>query len=115
MSNEILVYGWDDTQDGEDRIFGINSNVATYARDAVSPDKLRVHLESFVSSMKDVLTAVPKAMGNYQIDQVSFTVQVSAKGTVCLLGMGGGAVGATGGIQITLKRRDDDSGDGENK
>ncbi len=109
MSNEILVFGWDDTQYGEDRIFGMKSNVATYARDAVSPDKLRAHLESFVSSMKDVLMAVPKAMGNYQIDQVSFTVQVSAQGTVCLLGMAGGEIGGTGGITITLKRKDDNS------
>jgi hypothetical protein len=105
MSNEILIFGWDDTQDTGDRVFGLNSNVATYARNAVSPEKLKTHLESFVSSMKDVLTAVPKTMGNYQIDQVSFTVQVSAQGTVCLLGMAGGVVGASGGITIILKHQ----------
>ena len=63
--------------------------------------------------MKDVLTAVPKAMGNYQINEVSFTVQVSAKGTVSLLGMGGGEVGGTGGITIKLIHRDGQNEDGE--
>jgi hypothetical protein len=107
MSNEILIFGLDDSQEGEDRTFGLKSTV-TYARDAVSSDNLKAHLESFISSMKDVLTVVPKTMGNYQIDQVSFTVQVSAQGKVYLLGMAGGEIGGTGGITITLKHKGDD-------
>jgi hypothetical protein len=114
MGNEILIFGLDDSDLGGDRVFGMKSN-ATYARDAVSANTLKNHLESFVASMKDVLTGVPKSMGNYQIDQVSFTVQVSAQGTVCLLGMAGGQVGGTGGITITLKRKDDDNEGDESK
>jgi hypothetical protein len=116
VSNEILVFGLDDDAQGGDRVFGMKSSVVTYARDAVSTDQLKSHLEAFVRSMKDVLTAVPKAMGNYQINEVSFTVQVSAKGTVSLLGMGGGEVGGTGGITIKLKHKDgqNEGGEGEN-
>jgi hypothetical protein len=115
MDNEILVFGLDDSDPAGDRIFGMKSNVAAYARGAVSANTLKIHLESFVASMKDVLTVVPKSMGNYQIDQVSFTVQVSARGTVCLLGMAGGQVGGAGGIAITLKRKDHDGEGDETK
>jgi hypothetical protein len=115
MSNEILVFGLDDDSQGGDRVFGMKSSVVTYARGAVSADQLKNHLEAFVASMKGILTAVPKAMGDYQIDEVSFTVQISAKGTVSLLGMGGGEMGGAGGITITLKRKggdsDEESGD----
>ena len=106
MSDEVLIFGLDDSELDDYRIFGIKSRDATYARDAVSASTLKSHLESFVSSMKDVLTAVPKAMGNYQVDEISFTVQVSAQGTVSLFGMAGAEIGGSGGITITLKHKE---------
>jgi hypothetical protein len=108
MSSEILIFGLDDsTAEGDDdRVFGLQK--MTFARNAVSTDKIKEHLEKFIGSMRDIITAVPRAMADYEVSEVTFTVQVSAKGSVSLLGMGGGEISGGGGIEIKLQRKSED-------
>lgn len=104
MSDEILVLGFDDSS-GKDRIFGVGRSQAKVARDKVSPEELKKRLDSFVSSMGDVVSGVPDKLADYQVNEISFTAEVSATGKVGLLGTGVDVTGG-GGITITLTRKD---------
>jgi hypothetical protein len=100
MSQAITVFGLDDSQD---RALGFNRAEARYARESVSAADLEARLRAFLDSMRGIIGSVPAALGEYAVDTIELKLEVSAKGTVSLLGSGG-ELGGTGGITLTLKR-----------
>jgi hypothetical protein len=101
MTETISVFGLDDP---DDRGFLFHRDDVRYTRGEVAATELETRLRTFVDSMRGVLDVIPGALGAYQLDTVELKLEVSAKGTVSLLGSGG-EVGGTGGITLTLKRR----------
>jgi hypothetical protein len=69
----------------------------------VSAEDLRNRVSSFLDSMGDVVAKLPGGFGDFTMDTVTLTAEVSAKGQVSLLGTGAEVAGK-GGITFTFRR-----------
>jgi hypothetical protein len=77
---------------------------ARLQRGKVKPEELKERLSEFLGSMQSVLERVPEKLGDFTVDSVDLSLEVTATGKVSLLGTGG-ELGGSGGITITLTRR----------
>jgi hypothetical protein len=103
MSTEnetINVIGIDEQEDRW--LFKQDSTEVT--RQPVDTDKLRQNLSDFTAKLDHILGAIPKALGEMSLDSITVSVEISAKGSVSLIGVGGAEVAGKGGISFTLKR-----------
>lgn len=66
-------------------------------------EELATNLNSFFAAMNDIVAKLPVCLGEFKMEEITLSVEISAKGTVSLLGTGG-ELGATGGLTFTLKR-----------
>jgi len=107
MCEKIRVFSREDI-DGKDRG---RIRDFFYTSDEVDVNKLKTHLNSFLQTMQSVVQSVPAKFGEFKLDTVTLTVEVSAKGTVSLLGTGGEFAGK-GGLTFTLKRQPEVDGNG---
>jgi hypothetical protein len=57
----------------------------------------------FLASMQSVISGVADRVGEYRLDEVVISAEVSAKGQVSLLGTGG-EIGGNAGLTFTFKR-----------
>ena len=73
------------------------------ARAQVPVDRLRAEVEAFVATIGKAIEAVPDTLSGFALDSIQITAEVSAKGSVSLLGTGGEVAGK-GGITFTLTR-----------
>jgi hypothetical protein len=64
--------------------------------------KLRKRVETFLANMHEVLADLPDKIGEYHLEQVQVSAEVSAKGQVSLLGTGGELAGKSG-LTFTFK------------
>jgi hypothetical protein len=89
----------------EDQVRGLfrKTEEIRYARVQLSADKLRENLSTFLSTMSNVVNNLPASIGSLSLETVTLSVEVSAKGTVSLLGTGG-ELAAKGGLTFVLKR-----------
>jgi hypothetical protein len=102
-ASTINVIGMDEQGDQDRWLFSRDSMEVTRA--PVDTEKLRQNLTDFTAKLDHVLGAIPKALGELSLDSITVSVEISAKGSVSLLGVGGAEVAGTGGISFTLKRR----------
>jgi hypothetical protein len=91
------------TDEQEDRWLWSRDSMEV-TREPVDTDKLRQNLTDFTAKLDRVLGAIPKALGELSLDSITVSVEISAKGTVSLIGIGGAEVAGKGGISFTLKR-----------
>jgi hypothetical protein len=103
--SEILIFGIDD-HDDQERGWSSRGE-STYRRELVSADKLRGELERLMEGLRPALAGIGGGFGAFSVEQVEISAEISAKGTVSLLGSGG-EVSGTGGITIVLTRRSAD-------
>lgn len=106
MSEEkIKVFGREDLG-GDDRT-GVFERVANLRLGTGEVDKetLRRRLTSFLETLRDVIEGTPTFLGEFSVESVTLTVEVTASGSVGLLGTGG-EVGGSGGLTFTLKRNE---------
>jgi hypothetical protein len=89
--------------DDVDRLDFFRRSDARLGRQRVPVGRLHDSLSGFVSAMGDAIQAVPRSLGGFSIDSIELSLEVSATGTVSLLGSGG-EVSGTGGITLTLTR-----------
>src|SRR5207249_2394709 len=75
-----------------------------YGRAEIPVDLFRERVSNFLESMRQVIAELPYAYGGYQLDQVTVSVEVSAKGQVSLLGSGGELAGKAG-LTFTFTKR----------
>lgn len=69
-------------------------------------------VNGFLESMRTVLKTVPEGFGEFQLDEVTVSAEISAKGQISLLGSGGEIAGKAG-LTFTFTRRSaEDSGSG---
>ncbi|QDI70287.1 hypothetical protein CD934_17460 [Streptomyces calvus] len=104
----VSVLGLEDTGQGgrTDRLSFRRAEEWRTARTEIPAEELRSRLHDFVTTMHGVLASLPQRAGEFQLDEVSFSAEVSAKGTVSLLGSGGELAGQAG-ITFTFTRRPD--------
>ena len=72
-------------------------------RDVIDAEKLGDEARAFMAAMEKVIAKLSERVGNYDLDTISVTAEVSAKGRLSLLGSGG-EVGGKGGLTFTFKR-----------
>jgi hypothetical protein len=96
----ILIFGIDD----HDERGWFSRGEATYRRELVSADKLKGELERLMEGLRPALAGIGDGLGGFSVEQIEISAEISAKGTVSLLGSGG-EVSGTGGITIVLTRR----------
>jgi len=103
-NDSIWIVGYaeeEDKGDGADRALWSRKKVE---RELVSTEVLRERVEHFIDQMRGVLANVPEHADRFRIEEIELTLEISAKGSVNLLGTGG-EVGGTGGITVSFKRR----------
>jgi hypothetical protein len=64
--------------------------------------ELKQNLKTFLDSINEVLSGVPKLPEPFKLDEIELTVEVNGEGSIQLIG--GMKVGATGAITLRLKR-----------
>jgi len=101
----ISVLGLEDTDQGRtDRLSFRRLDEWRAARTEIPAEELRSRLGDFVATMHGVIDTLPRNASEFQLSEVTFTAEVSAKGTVSLLGSGGELAGQAG-ISFTFTRR----------
>ncbi|MEV4348532.1 hypothetical protein AB0J83_29095 [Actinoplanes sp. NPDC049596] len=102
-SETIRVFGLDDGQAGRaERGLFRRADEFRLGWGDVPAEVLRERIETFLASMRSVLAGVDTAFGEYRLDQVQISAEVSAKGQVSLLGTGGELAGKSG-LTFTFK------------
>lgn len=103
----ISILGLEDSEPGhQDRLTLRRPQDWRLGRMEVPLDVFRQRVASFLGSMHGVITDLPQTFGKYQLDEVTVSVEVSAKGQISLLGSGGELAG-TSGLTFTFTRRPD--------
>lgn len=99
----ITVYGREDKGEGARAGLFDYAHELRYGSFQVKVSQLKKQIDEFLRTMKEIVDTVPHLFGDLELDAVSFTLEVSTKGTVRLLGTGGEA-GGKGGLTFTLRR-----------
>jgi hypothetical protein len=92
----ISIVGYDDME--ERGLFD-----RRLVRDVIDAEKLADSVKSFLGAMETIIGTLSQELGNYKMETISVSAEVSAKGTVSLLGSGGEVAGK-GGLTFTFKR-----------
>src|SRR5438067_8039724 len=72
-------------------------------RAQVDVKELRERIHAFLHAMESALGDISQQFGDYKLDTISVSAEVSAKGQISLLGTGGELAGK-GGLNFTFKR-----------
>lgn len=103
-SRSIRVLGIEDADaDRPDRSLLHRAGEMRYGRSEIPVEALRSRVAEFLDSMREVLGQVPATIGEFHLDQVQISAEVSAKGHISLLGAGGELAGK-GGLTFTFRR-----------
>lgn len=79
-------------------------------REFVSAEMLKSQISGFMAVVEEVFSNNVKAASEMELDEISFSLDIDVNGQVSLMG-NGVEVGATGGIQVTFKRKDSKKSD----
>jgi hypothetical protein len=75
-----------------------------YSQEDVSVEKIRSELSDFLTSMQEILDGLPDKLADYELESMDISVEISSKGNVSLIAVGG-ELGGTGGLTIHLKKK----------
>jgi hypothetical protein len=73
-------------------------------RSEVPVDVFRQRVTEFLDSMRHTISVLPSVCGDYELNEVTVSAEVSAKGQVSLLGSGGELAGKAG-LTFTFTRK----------
>jgi hypothetical protein len=85
--------------------YGTKKSTGQKVREFVSAEMLKSQISGFLEVIEAVFANNAKAASEMELDEISFSLDIDATGKVSLMG-NGVDVGATGGIQVTFKRKD---------
>jgi hypothetical protein len=66
-------------------------------------EKLAVNVNLFIQNMGKVLDSTPEKLGNFHFDEFEIHAEISADGTLAILGSGV-HVGGSGGLRFVFRR-----------
>lgn len=69
----------------------------------INTNELSVNVNLFVQEINKVLEKTPTELGKFRFEEIEIYAEVTAKGTLALLGTGG-EVGSIGGIKFIFRR-----------
>jgi len=70
---------------------------------AVDVERLRQNMTAFLEALQEMLAAEPKDIGDFRLAEVEVSAEITAEGSLRLLGTGVSGAG-TGGIRFVLRR-----------
>lgn len=97
QSDKITVLGYDDGP-AERGFFE-----KRLARRAIPVEQLQEEVKSFLNAMEKVIGSISTRVGSFEMDTITVSAEVNAKGKVSLLGSGG-EMGGKGGLSFSFKR-----------
>jgi hypothetical protein len=80
----------------------IGESVCQYVQ--VPPQFLEAQVLSFLEKLQLVVGNLPERVGEFSIEEIELSAEVTAEGKVAFLGTGG-QLGGTGGLTFTFKRK----------
>ena len=83
---------------------GVREQVDKVVDEGIPLDKLQRGFESFMDSLSQIVQAGYDKVGDYSLDEISFSAEISAEGEFKLLGTGVGVSGSAG-VTFKLHRR----------
>jgi hypothetical protein len=92
--------------DDKETIFVVTADAGARGaglRSRLKLDELSQNVNLFLDQMGTVLGKAPPQVGAFQFVEFEVHAEISAKGTLALLGTGGEA-GATGGVKFVFRR-----------
>jgi len=75
-----------------------------YSQEEVSVEKIKSELSDFLSNMQGILDGLPDKVAGYELESMDINVEISSKGNVSLMAVGGELAG-TGGLTLHLKKK----------
>ncbi len=75
--------------------------------DVVDISYLRTNYANFLGGLREIVGVDVPSIGQYQLEEIQFSAEITANGEFKLLGTGVG-LEAKGGVTFTLKRKDND-------
>ena len=95
------------TQQSSDEMWVVTSDMAEIGtRGGAQPLKvaeLAVNVNLFIQNMGKVLESTPEKLGNFHFDEFEIHAEISADGTLAILGSGVHA-GGSGGLRFVFRR-----------
>ncbi len=93
------------TREDEDEIMGSRGiSAAELVTNALDIDALREKFNQFMSSLQSIIDVHGADAGPFQLNEIQFNAEITAKGEFKLLGTGIGVVGS-GGVTFVLQRK----------
>ncbi|MEQ9052074.1 MAG: hypothetical protein RLO12_05220 [Fulvivirga sp.] len=99
--NEIWILSPDLTLDDDESVRGTDLEESVIKR--LNPEKFKKGIESFTSMIGESIDSFGGKLENFQLDEITVKIDITAEGQVLFLGTGGKASG-TGGIQLKFNR-----------
>jgi hypothetical protein len=76
----------------------------------VPVEEFRQRVNDFLDSIRHIITDLPDNWGRYELDEITVSAEISAKGHVSLLGSGGELAGKAG-LTFTFTRTSPEGGE----
>lgn len=83
---------------------GVEEQARTLVEKAVSVEVLNRNLGTFLDSLRQLASIEEARVGDFVLEEIAFSAEISAEGEFKLLGTGAG-ISAKSGINFTLKRQ----------
>src|SRR5688572_16870664 len=99
----VSIFGRQDAGETDRSLFSRLGELR-YGRGEVDQEELKKRLNDFLQTMQEVIQSIPEVLGEFTLETLTLTAEISAKGQVSLLGTGG-EIGGKGGLTFTLKRQ----------
>ncbi|WP_439660020.1 Pepco domain-containing protein [Lentzea sp. HUAS TT2] len=105
MADDVIrIFSVEDDGDDDDRGLFKRADDLRYGRSEIPVDEFRLRVAEFVSGIENVIQDIAATAGEYDLDEVQVAVEVSAKGSLSLLGTGGELAGK-GAMTFKFKKR----------
>jgi len=103
-NNQIFVVTSMEEESGRKPVErGLGDALKKSAIKAVDVSALKDNMERFFNQLREILATGKDKIGEFEIDEVEVSAQITAGGEVCLMGSGV-KIGAGGGVKFVLKR-----------
>jgi len=89
----------------DNTIWVVTSKPTTRGRNLrkLDVEELSVNINLFLNQMNSMLEKTPEKIGQFHFAEFEVHAEITAKGTLAILGTGG-EVGATGGLKFVFRR-----------
>jgi hypothetical protein len=75
-----------------------------YRREDIPIERIKSKFSDFLTNLQKIFDDLPDKLGDYEVESMDVSVEISSKGNVSLIAVGG-ELGSTGGLTLHLKKR----------